>query len=688
MGIHESFDFARKLAVMVRVQGPDPKGLKMRNHAFHQYESGKTTISASGMILPHNLCDSEAAKRILGVDVGQGFELVLTVASVIEPFLTQQYRENVSQGRPELIPSAQISIMVEGKGEMDTDGVACCWREAEVLKMVDVPESSLALQSLFEASSGSGEHGWEVGWSLASSGRSTQTEHDGKPFIMGRQNQVTEELSNPNLIGRSITRIAVLGVNLFHEVPNIGTSPMNDRGEFLLAAGSPFGILSPMHFSNSLSVGSVANTFPPKSSSALLMADIRCLPGMEGGPVFCKHALVGILTRPLRQKNTGAEIQLVIPWEAIATASSDFLLREPKNAKFVNAIDDRNELPVQKAMSSVCLITIDNGVWASGVVLNSQGLILTNAHLLEPWRFGKTTIKSQRSGNENESLLFQPKVSTSSAGDGSMTNESIGSKMSSYFPCKRNIRVRLDHLNPWIWCDAKVVYICKGSLDFALLQLENVPDQLSPIVVDFDEPMLGSKAHVIGHGLLGPRCASLPSVCSGVVAKVVKTKLPSYYKSRPGEDELFPAMLETTAAIHPGGSGGAVVNAAGHMIGLVTSNARHSGGTVIPHLNFSIPSAILAPVFEFAREMQDFSLLHNIDCADEGLSAVWSLMPALSPKPGPPDLPLLRLEDDDKKEGKGSRFAKFIAERSEIMRKPMEPGEEGRPPNVNFRSKL
>lgn len=29
-------------------------------------------------------------------------------------------------------------------------------------------------------------------------------------------------------------------------------------------------------------------------------------------------------------------------------------------------------------------------------------------------------------------------------------------------------------------------------------------------------------------------------------------------------------MLETTAAVHPGSSGGAVVNSNGHMIGLVT----------------------------------------------------------------------------------------------------------------------
>lgn len=32
------------------------------------------------------------------------------------------------------------------------------------------------------------------------------------------------------------------------------------------------------------------------------------------------------------------------------------------------------------------------------------------------------------------------------------------------------------------------------------------------------------------------------------------------------------------------------------------SNARHSGGTVIPFLNFSVPYAALLPIFEFASK--------------------------------------------------------------------------------------
>lgn len=61
-----------------------------------------------------------------------------------------------------------------------------------------------------------------------------------------------------------------------------------------------------------------------------------------------------------------------------------------------------------------------------------------------------------------------------------------------------------------------------------------------------------------------------PSICSGVVAKVVHTKKRLYTQPILQDATEFPAMLETTAAVHPGGSGGAVVNSSGHMIGLVT----------------------------------------------------------------------------------------------------------------------
>lgn len=344
-------------------------------------------------------------------------------------------------------------------------------------------------------------------------------------------------------------------------------------------------------------------------------------------------------------------------------------------------------LPIEKAMASVCLVTIGDGVWASGVLLNSQGLILTNAHLLEPWRFGKEHVNGGGYGNNSEkfsSMLegtayLGNRVESNLVSQTSLlkmpiyplaTNEQGGYKLNPSCDNHRNIRIRLDVVKPWVWCDAKVVYVCKGPWDVALLQLESVPDNLFPITMNFSRPSTGSTAYVIGHGLFGPKRGFFPSVCSGVVAKVVEAKTPQSYLSIQPEHlhghENFPAMLETTAAIHPGASGGAVINSDGHMIGLVTSNARHGGGVVIPHLNFSIPSAALAPIFKFSKAMQDLSLLRILDEPNEYLSSIWALMRPSYPKLDPMHDPPQSLTDNKSKE-KGSRFAKFIAERKDIF---------------------
>ncbi|XP_047313445.1 glyoxysomal processing protease, glyoxysomal isoform X2 [Impatiens glandulifera] len=669
MGLPEVADYAHNFAVMVRVQGPDPKGLKMNRHAFHHYNSGNTTISASGMLFPESFKVSPTVKNFNGDN--KTARLIVTVASVIEPFLSLQHREKLSQDKPELIHGAQVEIMIEGNNrfEHDSNEKHHCWISAQVLSLVDVPASSVVVESLIQASSGS-ERSWEVGWSLAKYNDGSQ------PFVEGHRDILAAELSNSSYLASSTMRLALLIVPhySFKALPNLKMSPSYKQGDLILTVGSPFGILSPTHFFNSVSMGSIANCYPSDSvKSSLLMADIRCLPGMEGSPVFGGEAqLIGMLTRPLRQKSNGAEIQLVIPWEAIATACSDLLLQEePEKAYNGSSFDDghlKNCLPeeesssvIKKAVTSVCLLTIDDGVWASGILLNKQGLILTNAHFLEPWRFQRSTVQS----DTNEDILFtsssnnQPLRKDFSAGKKPIGRR-FGLNMMSY---RRNIRVRLDHEDPSIWFDARMVYVSKGPLDVALLQLEFVPDRLNPIVVDFTCPSPGSKVFVVGHGLFGPRCDSLPSVGVGVVAKVVEAKrtLTSQTGLQVNKRESFPAMLETTAAVHPGGSGGAVLNSDGHMIGLVTSNARHGGGTVIPHLNFSIPCAALELIFKFSKaatDMQDMSLLEEMDRADEHLSSVWALVPP-SPKPK------TTLQGDIGQDGKGSRFAKFIADTKE-----------------------
>lgn len=437
------------------------------------------------------------------------------------------------------------------------------------------------------------------------------------------------------------------------------------------------------------------------------MADIRCLPGMEGGPVFGENGcLVGILNRPLRQAG-GAEIQVVIPWKAIEGACNGLSQLIPENADtehssknfcgartaVVNLIERQPvrycavPLMVEQAMTSVCLITLNNGVWASGILLNKQGLILTNAHLLEPWRFGKTTIQSSFdvTRTKHTFTLLENSMPLRPAGEQKSDVLSNSFQPLNYLrkshgfkshQVHSEISVRVDIKNSCNWCKAKVVYISKGPLDISLLQLESVPNQLCSISVDLACPSPGSKAFVIGHGLLGPRCDLLPTISSGVVAKVVKARktvghLSALQESPAGD---IPVMLETTAAVHPGGSGGAVVDSSGRMIALVTSNAKHGGGTVIPHMNFSIPTAALEPVFKFAEDMKNLSLLLQLDRPNKDLSSVWAMMPPISPDPDPSLHGMDKLlKKDDEKGNKGSRFAKFINDSKELFSKSPHP---------------
>lgn len=268
----------------------------------------------------------------------------------------------------------------------------------------------------------------------------------------------------------------------------------------------------------------------------------------------------------------------MIPWEAIATACSDLLQKEVQNEGEKKHYNRENSNSVgkkypfsgndsdgpfnlmlqrpdyhnpsmsliEKAMTSVCLITIDDGVWASGVVLNNQGLILTNAHLLEPWRFGKTVARGGSYGAEPEVPFIPSKESVYCRNEApyshqkcqdllpemlkfagsSVTDGDGGYKFRSTYIGHRNIRVRLDYTDPRIWCDARVVYVSTGPLDIALLQLEFVPGQLSPIIMDFACPLAGSKAYVIGHGLFGPRCGKVLLtlfICFGWIWKSQET---------------------------------------------------------------------------------------------------------------------------------------------------------------------
>lgn len=236
----------------------------------------------------------------------------------------------------------------------------------------------------------------------------------------------------------------------------------------------------------------------------------------------------------------------MITWDAICTAWSSNKLEEigrapselidDKNAdsktmgscgvdnyrRFVsNSANDLNQYSIspsslREAISSVVLVTVGDTSWASGIVLNKNGLVLTNAHLLEPWRFGRTSPLGLQNKitsfagehlceGENKILRSQQcKVSNEDAVKHEVSLFNLGVKR------EKRISVRLDHGERQTWCNASVIFISKGPLDVALLQMEKVPIELCAISPEFVCPTAGSSVYVVGHGLLGPRSGNKP----------------------------------------------------------------------------------------------------------------------------------------------------------------------------------
>ncbi|EES19752.1 glyoxysomal processing protease, glyoxysomal isoform X1 [Sorghum bicolor] len=691
---------ARHFSAMARIVGPDPKAVKMRRHAFHLHHSGSTTLSASALLLPRGALAEPPPllDHICAVHGHVAGDVALTAASLVEPFLVAEQRNNSGEElQPRLVPEVRLDVLVEQGSAQDGKSGPPRWLPARLLAMVDVPTAADSALSLLRHEEFIRRPTWDVGWSLADANQK-QVENDTRCSLKSNRNNASIESVDPLMLSKSATRIAILGISTFNsnDARCINVSVMQQRGDPLLIVGSPFGLMSPFHFFNSISVGAVANCLPPCTvRSSLLMADIHCLPGMEGAPVFDRNScLVGLLMNPLRQKGSNIEVQLVITWDAICmewnskkldeigraprelpngknTDSKSMELRHGYNygrfvSSMVNKINQHCISPplLREAISAVVLVTVSDTSWASGIVLNKRGLVLTNAHLLEPWRFGRTSPSDLQASFTGEHL--NAGENKSSQPEGKFSNEdAVNHNVSLFnlgFKREKRISVRLDHAERQIWCNASVVFISKGPLDVALLQIDKVPIELNTIRPEFVCPTAGSSVYVVGHGLFGPRSGLSSSLSSGVVSKVVQipSNQLSHLASALETDNMdIPVMLQTTAAVHPGASGGVLVNSHGLMVGIITSNAKHGGGSTIPHLNFSIPCKLLVALFKYSA-IGKLVILEQLDKPNEVLSSVWALAPSSSP--------FVSSSPEKGKEEKVLEFSKFLSDKQQALK--------------------
>ena len=91
-----------------------------------------------------------------------------------------------------------------------------------------------------------------------------------------------------------------------------------------------------------------------------------------------------------------------------------------------------------------------------------------------------------------------------------------------------------------------------------------------------------------------------------------------------------------SGCVPAGASGGAVVDKAGFLMGLVTSNTKHVGtGRSLARLNFSIHAAALRPLWALLRASPGADrvaeALRRLDVNTPALRQLWALSAQLAP---------------------------------------------------------
>eukprot|EP00698_Gefionella_okellyi_P025748 TRINITY_DN9519_c0_g1_i1.p1 TRINITY_DN9519_c0_g1~~TRINITY_DN9519_c0_g1_i1.p1 ORF type:complete len:675 (-),score=87.79 TRINITY_DN9519_c0_g1_i1:169-2127(-) len=368
------------------------------------------------------------------------------------------------------------------------------------------------------------------------------------------------------------------------------------RGEPVVVIASPYGLMSRANFQNTVTHGVVANAIRNSAGQLpLLMTDARCLPGAEGGVVLDRYQRVlGLVGPPLRYPNGSlVDLQLIVSSDVLQT-----MVRAAPAPAAVVAVADLGQTPeaVTDALRSLVRVALPAvQKWASGIALGN-GIVLTNAHLFRPY-------------------LSQP-VETFSASDPLPT---LDSSNTIYLTLEGQTPRSAQPQQRFV---AELIYVSPSPLDAALVR---VIDQaaFAPVPMSLCQPSmsLGQRIFVAGYPLFGLQIPA--TVTAGCLAKI------SLFRDQA-------VMLQTTAAVNQGNSGGMLLASNGQLLGMVTFNTVSTTNEVVPKLNFALPVRMFQSLADFVfNGATDRSILEEATITVEGVRRILRLRTEpLLPPPG------------------------------------------------------
>jgi len=277
-------------------------------------------------------------------------------------------------------------------------------------------------------------------------------------------------------------------------------------------------------------------------------------------------------------------------------------------------------LPVERYVGletrrSIALVWLESsGSWASAVVISETGLLITCAHFL----MGRSWMEmSASSESEKQKVQSAPKSCR----------------------CRVHVRRGNDTFEEASF-NARVLHVFEGAFDVALLQADIAEGNKAAVRPRFapmswrHAAMEGACVCAVGFGLFGPWAPWRgPSVSVGHVSRIAF-----------GSTKHRAAVMQSSAAVHRGCSGGALVQIRGtepELVGLVTTNVKQEDGTTMPHLNFSLPMSLLPPLPDYFHS-QAASSIALTDPRLRELVEAWKVCMADDEEQG-----LWRLEPED-----------------------------------------
>lgn len=562
----------------------------------------------------------------------EGQPVVLASASSLVPLLRQQHRERgafTGTSGTDLVPGSELQAVLPAdcSGADGTGGSLTA--PLRLLGMAEMPGVRRALYDLLAAPS-SAPGGWQLGWLVHTSRRGCNSSSMATPATTAA-GAVLEAACHLAVLAPTTSEAAAAlcqAAQPWSWPPHCRSLDLRP-GQRLTAVGAPFGCLAPRHFTGFVAVGVLSACVPGAASSgrhsstgscevaphtnaavaaaatpatappaALLLSDLRCSPGMEGGPVFAaacpqpapstrlcrteaavactqmtRHpqqqeqqqqhgsTLAGMLLPPLKAQTAHVELSLVAPAAAVRAAFSAVVVSavgdeiqscssfEPTRALSAStpagqpaaagSSGEAAPMPapatalspaataLHDAVQGVVAVAV-GGAWASGVLVSSAGHILTNAHLLPAPAEAPRTPQGPATADQ---LQQQPAAAVQQTAPlrvllpgGAAAAAAAGGQAT----------------QP-IWAAADLLYLFRGPLDLAVLQLQpqwrSQPHTSSPaspaspasqgcpwphLELSKEEPQPGQAVCVAGFPAFKPQASPLSSaiLTAGNLAKV------------------------------------------------------------------------------------------------------------------------------------------------------------------------